>query len=77
MKKLTYLLLSVMIILSAVSLCACSSKNKTDEPTSAEETTTPKKNDETQPTTDGKVTYTVTVVDNEGNPVSDAQVQCC
>ena len=83
MKKITYVLLSVMVILSAMSLCACGGKEKANETTTKKqeatstETTTATKETEAATEDDGLVDYKVTVVDDAGNPVAKAMVQCC
>lgn len=83
MKKISYLLLSIMLLISAICLCACGGNDSEDsskETTSSNEVaSTTVKDKETQATTEdsGKVTYKVTVVDEAGNPISNAMVQCC
>lgn len=83
MKKILYLLLSAMIVFSAMSFAACGgddSADTTKETTSKkEELSTPSKDKETEEATkdNSKVTYKVTVVDEAGNPISGAMVQCC
>lgn len=83
MKKISYLLLSLMILLSSICLCACGGNGGDDESkettSSNEEVSTTAKDKETEPSSedDGKVTYKVTVVDESGNPISNAMVQCC
>lgn len=55
-----------------LGLCACG------EPASnSSETTTEPTQDTTEAVDDGKVTYTVKVVDEGGNPVASAAVQIC
>lgn len=83
MKKITYLLLSVMVILSAMSLCACGGNEEANETTTKKqeatstEATTAAKETEAATEDDGLVDYKVTVVDDAGNPVAKAMVQCC
>ena len=83
MKKILYLLISAMIVFSAMSFAACGgddSADTTKETTSKkEELSTPSKDKKTEEATkdNSKVTYKVTVVDEAGNPISGAMVQCC
>lgn len=84
MRKITYLLLSAVLMFSAVGLCACGEKEASD---SSKETTIKKEevvsttsNDNEKETTteaDNKVTYKVTVVDEAGNVIEKAMVQLC
>lgn len=53
-------------------LCACA---ETDAP--AQTTTAPTVQETEETVDDGKVTYTVKVVDEAGNPVASAAVQLC
>ena len=73
-------ILSVFLLLClALSLCACGqndTETTTTEPT-VETTTEPMAEDTTEPEADGLATYTVTVTDEGGNPVSGAFVQIC
>ena len=70
-------------MLSAICLCACSGNDGEDTSketkASNEEASTPSKDKETEPSSEdnSKVTYKVTVVDESGNPISGAMVQCC
>ncbi|MBE6974764.1 MAG: hypothetical protein E7436_04660 [Ruminococcaceae bacterium] len=76
MKKIA-LILAVALMLSMV-LCACG-----EDPQPAD--TTPQTNAPTDPQVptnaptvpDGKVTYTVTVLDRDGNPVPGVKLQFC
>ncbi len=82
MRKITYLLLCALVTISAIGLCACSGsgdEKKTTESTSSNEAQSTDNNDETESSSedDGKVHYTVTVVDEDGNPVAGAMVQLC
>ncbi|MBQ2981768.1 MAG: hypothetical protein IJD58_06540 [Lachnospiraceae bacterium] len=82
MKKITYVLLSIMVIISAMSLCACGGKDDSNETTKKQEetsteATTAAKETEAETEDDGLVDYKVTVVDDAGNPVAKAMVQCC
>lgn len=65
----------------ALGLCACGGTNESPETTEAPVVTTAPAETgapETEaPVDDGKVAYTVTVVDEEGNPVSGVIVQWC
>ena len=82
MKKITYVLLSIMVIISAMSLWACGGKDDSNETTKKQEetsteATTAAKETEAETEDDGLVDYKVTVVDDAGNPVAKAMVQCC
>ncbi len=82
MRKIAYFLLSMTVIVSAIGLCACGGsgdENKTTEPISSDEAQSTDNNNETESSSedDSKVNYTVTVVDEDGNPVAGAMVQCC
>ena len=70
MKRFLYLALIACLLLS---LCACgqaAADPKESTPAVTTEGTT-------EPVDDGKVTYTVKVVDEGGNPVANAAVQIC
>lgn len=75
--KLKNILLLVLALCMVFALCACGN----EKPDNNEETPAPSSTaDATEGTTeadDGKVTYTVTVVDEGGNPVACALVQLC
>ena len=82
MKKISYILLSIMVILSALCLCACGGKEKEEETTTkakevTTEATTAEETTEEATEDDGLVDYKVTVIDDAGNPVAKAMVQCC
>ena len=77
MKKFVVLLLSLCLLLC---LCACGQDQTPTQATEPSSTTTvPTEGTEaTDPTVDdGKVTYTVTIVDEQGNPISGVMVQIC
>lgn len=73
-KTFSKLLLILLAACMALSLCACgdTSAGDTQPPTGTEEPTPTGK-----PVDDGKVTYTVTVTDENGDPVVGAVVQLC
>ena len=90
--KIKSILLCVLALCLMIGLCACGNDapadNKTNTTTQAggnstttTATTTTTQNTTTTTTTtavdDGKVTYTVTVTDEAGNPISGAFVQLC
>ncbi len=86
MRKIAYLLLSAVLMFSAIGLCACgesegdnTSKETTASKNDEENVTTPSSNKEKETTTeaDNKVTYKVTVVDEAGNAIEKAMVQLC
>ena len=68
----------VLILALAMVLCLCAcggnEDNKGNETTAG---TTEATTEATEKKDDGKVTYTVKVVDEEGNPVAGAMVQLC
>lgn len=75
MKKLIAILLAVMLILC---LCACGKDPKPTDPGTQPTNTAPTQPDQTTaPTSDGKVDYIVTVVDQSGAPVAGAVIQLC
>lgn len=73
--KIKNILMLILALCMIFSLCACgNTSGNTDE------TPAPNTQEETQESTkadDGKVTYTVTVVDESGNPVAGVMVQAC
>ncbi len=77
MKKILVLLLSICLLLC---LCACGQDQNPTDPTPSTPVTDPT-DPSTKPTDptidDGKVTYTVTVTDEQGNPISGVMVQIC
>lgn len=75
MKTLKNILLLVLAMAVVLSLCACGeTENKGGETTESTAVT----QQTTEATTDdSKVTYTVTVVDEQGKPVSGVMVQLC
>lgn len=84
--KIKSVLLVVLALCLMIGLCACGGNNNDDNTT---QTTTNGDNVTTTTTTtaapttttttvaEGKVTYTVTVTDEDGNPISGAFVQLC
>ena len=73
-KRFLMLLLAVCLL---CGLCACGSEEQAPETTAAPvaEQTVP--TTEAKPVEDGKVTYTVKVVDGSGAPLSGVAVQIC
>lgn len=69
-KRFLILALTVCLLLG---LCACGETAADPKGTSTAETT----GETTEPIDDGKVTYTVRVVDEAGDPVANAAVQLC
>lgn len=73
----------LLALCMALSLCACGGEDDTPATTEVTETeavtaTVPETPEETEPAVDdGSVTYTVTVVDEDGNPIAGAMVQIC
>ncbi len=83
MKKLAFLM-AAMLLLGALALTACDSQtpDETEGNTVAETPTTGETVGKTDapteaPTESQKVTYTVTVVDQDGTPVAGVRVQMC
>ena len=72
----------LLVLCMALSLCACGGEKAPEateaatEPVVATEATEPAV-EETEPVDEGKVTYTITVQDEEGNPIANAMVQMC
>lgn len=76
--KIRNLLILVLAATLLLSLCACGGEAGQDNAQGTTETTEAATNTEgTVDTTDNKVTYTVTVKDEAGNPISGAFVQLC
>lgn len=70
------MLAMLLALCAAFALCACSGNNDpTDAPTQAP--TEAPTQAPTEAPDDGKITYTVTVTDEGGNPISGAMVQIC
>ncbi len=77
MKKLVMTLLMLCMV---VGLCACGTPNDTESGNSESgvESTKPSESEsEKTPVDDGKVAYTVKIVDQNGNPVEGVRVQWC
>lgn len=74
MNRFVKMMLCVMALFLVFALCACgNTANKNNESTAASTTQAT-----TEVTIDeGKVTYTVKVVDESGNPIAGAMVQLC
>lgn len=68
-----FMILAVVLCF-ALGLCACGNAAGDAETTAG---TTAKMQETTEATDDGKVTYTVKVLDEGGNPVAGAGVQLC
>lgn len=81
MKNIKSLFAALLALCLMLGLCACGG-NDNETTTNAPETTTAPNGieapeDTTASVDDGKVTYTVTVVDENGNPIAGAMVQLC
>lgn len=84
MKKL---LVNVLVICTMTAFCACGGNVEEKNDTPAQDTQVVAENTEavveetpaveTEVVDDGKVDYTVTVVDEDGNPIAGALVQLC
>ncbi len=68
----------LMLLCLILSLCACGQETPAEESQSTNPSvdTTPSETP-SEPADDGKMTYTVTVVDQDGNPIPGAMVQLC
>ena len=75
MKLCKMLLAGLLAVVMLASLCACAGGGTSN--TNGTTTTTTKATTTTTKVDDGKVTYTVTVKDQDGNPVANAMVQIC
>ena len=70
---------AILLLVLAVSLCACGQEAKPTQGSTVA-TTAPVPNTTVPPTTtvsDDKVTYKVTVTDENGNPIAGAMIQMC
>lgn len=81
MKNITKILALVMVLTMVFCMAACTTGEPegTTEASSTNETTRPTIG-ETEPSSepdDGKMTYTITVKDSEGNPQAGIMVQVC
>lgn len=80
MNKKVLMILSLALCLM-LCLAACGNGDNGTEPAqttepSVAETTAPTE-EVTEPSDDGKQTYTITLVDTEGNPIANTMVQLC
>lgn len=84
MKNIKSLAAAMLVLCMVLSLCACGGAENTAQTTepAAPQQTTPvteviEQVQTEPPADDGMVTYTVTVVDEEGNAIPGAMVQIC
>ena len=75
MKNIKNILALVLALVMVLCLCACA--GDADEQGNGTTNTTANTTETTEKVDDGKVTYTVKVVDEGGNPVVGAMVQLC
>ena len=75
MKLCKLLLLSVAVLSLLCGLCACGG-NQPEDSSSAPENSAPVATTITEPA-DDKLTYTVTLVDESGNPIANTLIQMC
>lgn len=76
MKSLKNIVALLLVLCMALSLCACG-EPADDGVESTADTTASDSQQTEEVTDDGKAEYTVTVVDEGGNPVANAMVQIC
>lgn len=80
MNNLKKLLAALLALCMALSLCACGEANTEETEAPAQETEaveTAEPSEEATEADDGTVSYTITVVDENGNPIAGALVQMC
>ena len=81
MKNMTRILAAILLLCTALTLCACVAADPTAAPTTkpqAAPTDAPKPTEtDPLPTTDGKVEYSVTVLYPDGTPAANVPVQIC
>ena len=82
MRNMKSMIAMALLLCMVLSLCACGKEpaGGTEAPQTQgtePQQTTENTADTTAAAEDGKVTYTVTVVDEGGNPISGAMVQLC
>lgn len=75
--KLKNILMLALALCLVFSLCACGNNNDNNTDETPAPSSTQEETQESTNANDGKVTYTVTVVDEAGNPVAGALVQLC
>lgn len=77
MKNITKIIAVLLMAAMAVTLCACSSDNGASDETTNVETTVAETTEAETTEAANEPTFTVTVVDDAGNAVSDVIVQVC
>lgn len=77
MKILKNLVLFILAISLMLTFTACNGDNNTDDPENETTDVTTVADETTEEPEDDKVTYTVTVVDENNTPISGAMVQMC
>ncbi len=82
MKNMKTILTLVLALCMALALCACGGEaapEATAAPTEAVPTAAPTEKEEapTEAADDGMTTYTVTILDEDGNPIPKSMVQLC
>lgn len=86
MKALKKIFVAILMLCMVMSFCACGgsdngtdNENKENVGSENKDNEGTENNDDSQEENedDGKVLYTVTVVDEEGNPIAGAMVQVC
>ena len=81
MKNIKSIVAVMLLLCMAVSLCACTAADPTGTTNSkapVATTTKPAPTEKpTEPTTDGKIDYTITVLNPDGTPAVDAWIMVC
>ena len=79
MKNLKRVFALLLMMTFMCCLCACKDNGTTDTPGNSSETETESQSTSEKDTTveDGKITYTVKLVDESGNPIANTYVQLC
>lgn len=77
MNNLKSLLAAVLVLAMSLSLCACGGEAETPADTTAAPVVTEAPAETEAPAQEVKGGYTITVVDENGNPIAGAMVQMC
>lgn len=83
MKQFKKILVTVLMACMVMGLCACGNSGEGDteknseKNTQSSQVTDSEKDSQKESENDGKIKYTVKVVDESGNPIANALVQMC